>query len=340
VSPSRRGAGIALYSTCPPSSGVNAAEYLTRVEEVARWSEDAECRGILVYSDNGLVDPWLVSGVIAGCTSRLSPLVAVQPVYMHPYACAKMVSSIAYLHGRKVHLNMVAGGFRGDLLALDDATPHDDRYDRLIEFTLIVKRLLASSNPVTFEGRYYTVRNLKMTPALPEGLQPGVFVSGSSPRGIESARVLRATAVKYPRPPGEEEDLTDGDPDAGVRIGVIARDSEDDAWREANERFPGDRRGQITHQVAMKISDSHWHGQLARLGAAASEGGTTYWLWPFENYNSFCPYLVGSYSRVAGELARYIDAGYRTFILDVPPSREELAHVGEAFSRAVALGAR
>jgi alkanesulfonate monooxygenase len=59
-----------------------------------------------------------------------------------------------------------------------------------------------------------------------------------------------------------------------------------------------------------------------------------YWLVPFENYKTFCPYLVGSYECVAGELARYARAGYRTFILDVPPSQEELEHVGIAFAKA------
>ena len=34
----------------------------------------------------------------------------------------------------------------------------------------------------------------------------------------------------------------------------------------ARERFPEDRKGQITHQLAMKVSDSAWHRQLSELG--------------------------------------------------------------------------
>ncbi len=49
---------------------------------------------------------------------------------------------------------------------------------------------------------------------------------------------------------------------------------------------------------------------------------------PFENYKTFCPYLVGSYERVADEIARYVGVGYRTIILDVPASLEELEHIG------------
>jgi alkanesulfonate monooxygenase len=48
---------IEVFSTCPPSSGMAREQYLERVGDVARWSEAAGCKGILVYSDNSLVDP-------------------------------------------------------------------------------------------------------------------------------------------------------------------------------------------------------------------------------------------------------------------------------------------
>jgi alkanesulfonate monooxygenase len=57
-----------------------------------------------------------------------------------------------------------------------------------------------------------------------------------------------------------------------------------------------------------------------------------YWMWPFENYKTFCPYLVGDYAEVAEQIALYMHVGYRTFILDIPPSREELAHIGAVFA--------
>ena len=91
---------VEIFSTCPQSKDVEQAEYLKRVADVARWSDEAGYRGILVYTDNGIVDPWLVSQIILQSTERLSPLVAVQPIYMHPYTAAKMVSSLAFLHGR------------------------------------------------------------------------------------------------------------------------------------------------------------------------------------------------------------------------------------------------
>src|SRR5438094_7351247 len=115
-----------VFSTCP-SSAATPDNYLERVAQVARWSERAGCKGILVYTDNSLVDPWLVSQIITQQTESLCPLVAVQPAYMHLYAVAKMVTSFGYLHGRRLYLNMVAGGFKNDLTTLNDTTPHDQR---------------------------------------------------------------------------------------------------------------------------------------------------------------------------------------------------------------------
>ena len=157
---------LELFSTCPQSSAVQADSYVRRVADVARWSEQCGCKGILVYTDNSLVDAWLVSQIIIQNTETLCPLVAVQPVYMHPYAVAKMVASFGHLYGRRIYLNMVAGGFKNDLSALNDPTPHDKRYARLAEYTTIIKELLASAAPVTFEGEFYKVNKLKMTPPL------------------------------------------------------------------------------------------------------------------------------------------------------------------------------
>lgn len=330
------GGSIRIFSTCPASNLVDKTQYHRLVIEVARWSEAQGCEGILVYTDNSLLDPWIVAQVIVEQTRTLSPLVAVQPVYAHPYAVAKMVASLSYLYDRRIHLNMVAGGFTNDFAALNDPTPHDRRYDRLIEYTTIITRLLGTPGPVSVDGEFYKVDKLRMTPAVPAGLQPGVFVSGSSEAGVAAARAIGATTVKYPKPAHEGDDAQAPDGlEAGIRVGVIARDNEEDAWRVAHARFPEDRKGRLTHQLAMKTSDSRWHRELSGTDPEVEGPRSPYWLAPFQMYRTFCPYLVGSYDRVGQELGRYIAAGYRTVILDVPPSEEELAHTNVAFGRAL-----
>src|SRR5437867_2315149 len=328
-------APIRLFSTCPPSSELARAAYVRRVTEVARWSERGGCTGILVYADNSILDPWLVSQLIIQATRSLSPLVAVQPVYAHPYTVAKIVTSFAHLYGRRLYLNMVAGGFKNDLVALNDTTPHDKRYDRLVEYTTIIKRLLSGGAPVDYAGQFYRVEKLRLTPPLPPERVPGIFVSGSSEAGVAAAKSLGATAIKYPKAPDEEDAALDEGAEYGIRVGIIAREGADEAWHIARSRFPEDRKGQLTHQLAMKVSDSVWHKELSELSRARDDPERNpYWLFPFENYKTFCPYLVGSYECVADEVARYVTVGYRTFILDVPTSPEEMEHVGVVFERA------
>jgi alkanesulfonate monooxygenase len=329
ATPTAFSADLRVFTTTPPSSVENHGSYLERVIETARWSEAAGCEGTLIYTDNSLVDPWLVAQAIIANTKRLCPLIALQPVYMHPYTAAKLVASLGFLHGRRVWLNMVAGGFKNDLTSLGDHTPHDDRYDRAVEYALLVLRLL-DGEVVTLSGTYYRVKNLKMSLALPSHLRPGLLMSGSSPAGFAAAQALGAIPVKYPRPPGEE----DGGPSSsfGVRIGIIARETDDEAWRIAHERFPEDRKGQIAHALAMSGSDSSWHRQLSAKtspnseAAVGAERRNPYWLLPFQNYKTFCPYLVGAYDVVARLVRGYLGLGARTFILDVPPTGDELRH--------------
>jgi alkanesulfonate monooxygenase len=328
--------GVELFATCPQSKGVEGGAYLAQVADVARWSEEIGCRGILVYSDNSLVDPWLVAQLVLQETETLCPLVAVQPVYLHPYSAAKMVATLGHLHGRRVYLNMLAGGFKNDLIALNDSTPHDERYERTVEYTLIIKRLLSGSTPVSFNGKHYQVHNLRLAPSLPEHLLPGIMISGSSPAGLAAARAIGATAVQYPEPADVMGAVQRPEGiDTGIRVGIIARDTAEAAWDVAHRRFPEDRKGQVAHQLAMKVSDSHWHHRLSELDERPASEESPYWLGPFQNYKTFCPYLVGSYGRVAAELARYLDLGFRVFVLDIPPSKEELDHIGVVFQRAL-----
>lgn len=321
-----------LLTTVPSSADLPSYEFREGIGDVGRWSERYGFTGSLIYSDNRLVDPWLVAQLLAEETERLVPLVAVQPAYMHPYTVATMVSSLSWLHGRRTYLNMVAGGFRNDLKALDDPTPHDRRYDRLVEYTRIVMDLLEGTIPVTFQGEFYRVTDLKLAPPLPPEFMPEVFVSGSSEAGRRAAEELGARPVAYPKPPGHQEPAhVPPDRMPGLRVGIIARESRQEAWHLAHERFPANRKGQVMHRMARKVSDSVWHRELSDIAEERAAADDPYWLVPFENYATMCPYLVGSHDDVAQELGRYLELGYRTFLLDIPREEDDLLHASTAF---------
>lgn len=326
---------VRLFTTIPASER-SGGDYLQTVRRAARMSEAAGFEGALIYSDNNTVDPWVVAQELISATERLKPLVAVQPAYMHPYTAAKRIASYGMLYGRRVCLNLVAGGSRKDLAALDDFTEHDERYLRLTEYARLIGQLLEGAGPVTFEGDYYRVRALTLFPGLPEHLRPELFISGSSDAGRFAGRQLGAIPVRYPRPPGPgQTDLDTGVAGGGVRLGIIARDTDEEAWQAAHERFPMSRAGQRLQRMAMAASDSKWLLRLSESDEFPGGTDSPYWMGPFKNYSSFCPYLVGSYEKVVPEVTRYIASGCRTYIMDMARGETDYADTSDVFARAL-----
>jgi alkanesulfonate monooxygenase len=87
--------------------------------------------------------------------------------------------------------------------------------------------------------------------------------------------------------------------------------------------------------MAMRTSDSSWQQKLGSLAHDSDqEPNGVYWLWPFKQYHTFCPYLVGDYPTVAREIARYLRFGYNTFILDIPRAETDLMAAIEVFRQA------
>lgn len=321
-----------LFATIPPFVPGTQGEYRETVRQAARAAEAAGFVGALVYSDNNTVDPWAVAQETIIATERFEPLVALQPVYMHPYAVAKTLSSFAALYGRRVCLNLVAGGSHSDLVALHDNTPHDERYGRLTEYAQLIRLLLSESRPVTFDGRYYDVLSLHLKPAMPADLRPVLYISGSSPAGRQAARDLDAIPVCYPEPPGKSV-AHDGLAGGGVRIGIIARDTDEEAWAVAHRRFPGSRAGRLTQMLARGVSDSEWCARLSAAEEFPGGPGSPYWMGPFLNSSTFCPYLVGSHEKVEAELAWYVAGGCQDFIMDTARDEDDYAAVAATFQR-------
>ena len=320
-----------LFTTIPPSTayGQDYAQYVRRVVD---WGSAAGVEGALIYTDNSLVDPWAVAQLVLERTRMFTPLIATQPIYMPPFTAAKRIASYAQLYGGKVALNMVAGGFKKDLNAFGDDTPHDERYARLEEYSEIIMALLHGET-VTIEGSYHHMEGVRLLPDVDASLLPEIFLSGSSDAGRETAMRLGATAVSYP--PTPEEIKKRVAPGSFARVGIIARDTAEDAWTLAHARFPQDRRGRLAHRMATASSDSVWVKQLADLGEkleSAPQG--LYWLHPLQTYKTFCPYLVGSHAEVAQVIADYAGIGFDGFILDVPATQEDLPNTVEVFRQA------
>jgi len=72
--------GVRIFTTCPQSKDVDRRDYVRRVIEIAQWSEEFHCDGMLIDTENSLVDPWLIARIVVENTEDLMALVAVQPI--------------------------------------------------------------------------------------------------------------------------------------------------------------------------------------------------------------------------------------------------------------------
>lgn len=326
---------VRLIGACPTAKmNQSGGDYTNSVIDVASWAEMAEWDSILVYTNHNLVDPWLVAQIIVQNTRSLSPLVAIQPLYSHPYTVANHISSLSYLYNRRIHVNLVAGDFPRDRESLGDNVPHDKRYDRLFEYGFILKELLRTHQPLTFSGEYYRVSQLHLRQKSAADVLPDFMMSGSSQAGRAVAAKLGAYAIEYPRPSQEyQNEKFDSALNRGIRLGIVVRDSAEEAWSSAKRRFPESREGALIREYSSKISDSAW---VKALTETVSNRGA-YWLSPFKHYQSACPFLVGSIEEVANELAAYIQAGFRTFLMEIPENADDAQRITHVFTLATQL---
>lgn len=320
---------VRIIGSTPSSAGDTRHDFIGRFDRTVRRLDEAGWTSALIYTSNAGLDPWVLAQRLIVASSTLRPLVAVQPIYSHPFTVANKVASLATLYGRGVDLNFVAGDHPRDREGLDDALEHDRRYDRITEYAGIVHALLSSPRPVTRTGVFFTVRNLQIPERPRPEERPAFLISGSSPAAQATAKAISACAIEYPDPPrtAREEPVS---LERGLRIGIIAAGTEEKAWDVAKRRFPPSEDGAAMRTFASKASDSHWVKGL--LMAPEQAEGDPYWLGPFKNFHRACPYLVGSHVQVEAALKSYIRAGYRTFLIDTVATDEEAHDVTKLFA--------
>ncbi len=318
---------LRLLSSCPDSAGSQPDEYSRRVLDAARWAEQAGHSALLVHSNNHLSDPWVVAQMVMHETKHIAPIVTVQPLYSHPYAVAKKVATLAQQYGRAPHLNLASGAYRADLLSLGDTTPHDERYARLVEFGKVVQQLLRSEDPVVFDGNFYRLHKPAALAPLGRLQQPNFFVCATSEAGRDAARELGATTVHHVT-------TTAATATQCIRLGVIARETEEAAWDAAHARFPVNHATRFAHRLDLAWSDSRSQAELQAAADGEENGSPHLWLTPFENRQAHCAYVVGSHADVAQQVRRWMDTGTHTFLLDDPGSESDLEHTRLVFERA------
>ncbi|MFJ8434748.1 LLM class flavin-dependent oxidoreductase [Kitasatospora sp. NPDC094019] len=303
-------------------------DYLTRLRAAGVACERAGWSGILVPHNLHEVDPWLIAGQLGAATEALVPLVAVQPSSLPPHTAAAMAAAYATLYGRPLHFNLVAGARDDELRRTGDRLDHDERYERMREYGLVLRALLRGEE-VDTEGRFYSYRRFRLEPR-PEVLSRcKLFVAGSSPASIAVARDVADVVVTHPaRFPEWEETflkplLAGGyTGELGIRIGIVAAQAREDAWATAGERFPETWQGR-QETLLKTVSQNSWSRRLAVDAVAEAAGGKepdeepdVYWLGAFRSGHASAPFLVGSHEDVGARLAEYLRAGVGHVLLN------------------------
>jgi alkanesulfonate monooxygenase len=323
-----------VYSTAPRDPR-RSADQFGGLTEVARWSEAAGLRGMLIFTDNNSVDPWVIAQYAIERTERLVPLVAVNPEYQDPVSAARMVLALARLRDRGVDLNLVTGSYRPDLRALGCTLDHDRRYDRLVAFGEVMATVLAGASPAAHRSDFYDVRDVAPGPALPRHLTPRVFVAGSSPAAAAAAGGLRAVRLANPRPPDEYDPASAPLAGTAIRIGVLARESHDEAWLVAHERYGTDPTRETFINSSVREDQAHWmRSMFESPESGARPEPEVYWSHPFRVSREYCAYLVGDYAAVGDTLARYRRLGVNALVLSRPSNVDDLHHAMAAVAHA------
>src|SRR5580700_4175075 len=205
------------------ASGAQRAPDLEYLAQVARAAEQLGFEAVLTPTGTWCEDAWLATAALIPHTTRLKFLVAFRPGLVSPTLAAQMAATYQRLSRGRLLLNVVTGGQADEQRRFGDHLSHDERYARTGEFLAIVRGAWTGT-PFDFDGEYYQVTGA--TTMRPPDPVPGVFFGGSSAAaGPVAAKLawMRGLAAEA----GRELRF-------GIRLHVITRDSEADAWAVAN----------------------------------------------------------------------------------------------------------
>lgn len=322
--------GTALYPKADP------ARVRSLLPETVRYAEQHGFDGLLCFYNHHDIDPWIVGGSILSHSSRISPLIALQPYSVPPFTAAKMIHSLTILHQRRIDLNLITGAAEHELAEVGEVLDHDERYERAAEYISVVRSLLSSEEPLEHSGRHYELRGINTNSFLPDHLRPRVFMAGSSVANRRTAGSVSDFSITHPEPVSKFADTFDGrdggDASTGIRLGVIARASAEEAWSTARSQYVPNRETRLKARMRRR-SSSDWSRRIANLAAESEVHDGVYWTGALLSDKGSMPLLVGSYKDVGDYLAEYLDLGIGALLLGGVYSEEDFRHAGVVLDR-------
>lgn len=313
---------------------------------LARALDHLGYTGYLLAIGAGGADMWTTAAALSQHTERVKFLVAAYAGVTSPLQLASQAASLDALSKGRLVMNAILGETR-IALAHGLFLEHDERYAMAEEYWWLFRRLF-SGEQITFEGKYIQARGAQLQVEPVQKPHPELFFAGSSDPAISLAAKQMQTYLTWGEPVEmaaekiqrvREEAREHGRSlRYGIRLHLIVRDTDEQAWAETQRIYERFDKAKI--EVALKVratSDSigvQRTNELIKgkaLGTDARELEVAPNLWAGYVLAGKGPgtALVGSPQTVADRLLEYYRAGIDTFILSGAPRLEEAYRVAE-----------
>ncbi|HWO98486.1 MAG TPA: FMNH2-dependent alkanesulfonate monooxygenase [Bacillus sp. (in: firmicutes)] len=323
------------------TKGGRTADY-SYFRQVAQAADRLGYTGVLIPTGKSCEDPWMLAASLIPETQRLKFLVAVRPGLMVPSVAARMAATLDRISNGRLLINVVAGGDPVELAGDGVFLKHDERYEATDEFLAIWRSLLEGKD-VDFKGKHLQVEGGKLLFPPVQQPHPPIYFGGSSPAGQAVAAKHTDVYLTWGEPPAQVEqkikevrrlaELEGRTVRFGIRLHVIVRETEHEAWEAADRLIQyldkdtieaaqrafarmdsiGQKRMVQLHgsgREALEISPNLWAG----IGLVRGGAGTA---------------LVGNPNQVAQRMKEYADLGIETFVLSGYPHLEEAYRVAD-----------
>ena len=323
---------------------------LDYLQQVAGAADRLGYEGVLIPTGRSCEDPWVIASSLIGATKRLKFLVAVRPGLHEPALAARMAATFDRLSGGRLLVNLVTGGDQAELEGDGVFLDHAARYEQSVEFIRIWREILARSHDgesFDFAGKHLSVKGAKLLYPTVQKPHPPVYFGGSSaPAHALAAEQVDAYLTWGEPPAAVAQKIADVRERAkafgrtvkfGIRLHVIVRETDDDAWRAAENlisRLDDDTVNRAQAALARMDSEGQrrmaaLHGKGSKRSRAELEVSPNLWAGVGLVRGGAGTALVGDAKTVAARIEEYADLGIDTFVLSGYPHLEEAYRFAE-----------
>lgn len=312
------------------------------MKQIAVAVDNLGYEGVLIPTGRSCEDPWITAASLIDATQNLKFLVALRPGVTTPALAARMAATFDRLSGGRVLLNLVTGGDEHELKGDGVYEDHATRYQTAAEYTTIWREILTRSHTgesFSFHGERLQVDEAKLLYPPVQQPYPPLWFGGSSDAAIELATDQVDTYLTWGEPPAAVKEKIETvrakgrSLNYGIRLHVIVRKTNEEAWQAANALIQYvDDATIAAAQAKFKAMDSVGQRRMAELhngDRSKLEVSPNLWAGVGLVRGGAGTALVGDPETVAARIQEYADLGISTFIFSGYPHLEESIRFAE-----------